>query len=183
MSRFTRPLAAPLPRPRANERAVFFREYKFWFYSNLGGLIPPTICSCYGANYGRMSRQFPDNRQCCRETIVPTPALSFSFLFFYYFCWWRYISLCLKYGSILGAGAHYSLPRSCRDSIPSSVCWAWQKRPAHPHWTLSFFLFQSYVSGSVPLSMLKILEKISVTRKKEKKHTQSYQIKCILLGL
>lgn len=31
---------------------------------------------------------------------------------------------------------------SCRDSISPSVCWTcYQQRPAHPHWTLFFFLF------------------------------------------
>lgn len=146
MSRFTRPFAAPLPRPRKWESCVFSRA-QVLILQQSGRTHPPAICSRYGANYGRMSRQFPDNRQCCRKTIVPTPALSFSFLFFYYFCWWWYISLCLKYGSILGAGAHYSLPRSCRDSIPSSVCWTChQQRPAHPHWTLSFFFFFNHTS-------------------------------------
>lgn len=31
-----------------------------------------------------MSRQFPDNRQCCRETIVPTPPLSLSLSFSFF---------------------------------------------------------------------------------------------------
>lgn len=52
-------------------------------FDNIGRTHPPAICSCYGANYCRMSRQFLDNRQCCRETIVSAPALSLSFLFFF----------------------------------------------------------------------------------------------------
>lgn len=135
--------------PLANERGLcFFSQAQFLITWQSGRTHPPAICSRNGANYGRMSRQFPDNRQCCRETIVPTPALSLSI--FCYFCWWWYISLCLKYGSILGAGAHYSLLRSCRDSIPPSVCWTChQQRPAQPHWTLPFLFCSFFFCPSI----------------------------------
>lgn len=123
-----------------------------------------------------MSRQFPDNCQCCRETIVPTPALSFSFLFFIISAdggTFRSASsmapsselepIILCPGPVEIQFHHQSVePAINKDRlIPTGLC-------------LFFFLFQSYVSGSVPLSMLKILKEIPVTRKKVKKKTHTF---------
>lgn len=112
----------------------------------------PAIFSHYKANYSWMSRQFPDNHWCCEER-------HWSLLLSFFSRWWQYISLCswnLKYSTILSAGAYYSLPRSCRDSVPQSVGWTWhQQRVAHSQWTAAFSylssVFHSYVS-TTPLS-------------------------------
>lgn len=125
----------------------------------------PAIFSHYKANYSWMSRQFPDNHWCCGDR-------HWSLLLSFFFCWWQYISLCswnLKYSSILSAGAYYSLPRSCRDSIPQSVCWTWhQQRVAHSQWAAAFsFLssvFHSHVplnNASFPLSMIEMIMETS----------------------
>lgn len=130
----------------ANVKTLFFTSAIFdniaiWEDSSLA------IFSHYKANYSWMSRQFPDNRWCCRDR-------HWSLLLSVFFCWWQYISLCgwnLKYSSILSAGANYSLLRPCRDSIPQSVCWTWLQQewpiPSGLQLSLPYLLFFTHTSS------------------------------------
>lgn len=126
---------------------------KLWFFASasfdnvaISEDSSPAICSHYEANYGWMSRQFPDNCQCSRERQYSLTLLASSS-----FSYWWLCTRTLKYSSILGAGAHYTLPQLWRDSIPPSFCCTChQQRLAHPQWTVSFFsVYQSRVSISV----------------------------------
>lgn len=68
------------------------------------------------------------------------------------FCWWQYISLrswSLKYTFIRKARAYYSLPWSCRDSIPQSVCWTrLQQWTTCSQWSAAFCPLFTHMSPS-----------------------------------
>lgn len=78
MSQFTCPFVPP---PAAHKwESCVLSWAQFLITRQSGTTHPPAICCRYGENYGRMSRQFPDNRQCCKETIVLSALFLFSFV-------------------------------------------------------------------------------------------------------